>query len=581
MGIRIFASLMVFSAVVYTIYYIVKPYDTYFNSEEYSVMGYAAFIFITGVFLRIVRLFEERRILEHNTFYDVQWTQDLFSLVFENLPADTRTQSFERYLSNILMSKGIKGRVKEVILIQDYYEYTRLKSQVAELDEKLTEEGLNPKEKLLTKRNRGHLKQLLLDERERIINNELFRGKAIVVFQTIEAKLTIVKYFKYGFWKQLALKYFGCAYQGCFYKGNLLSTREAKEPQDMIFEQLYYPTINRVIRTVIAYLLSIIIIFFGLNTLGALQLWIRVAKDPETMFDRLKSTTFILRALVLSFFLGRSYRYANSLLIYGSHSAYDVGCLNYSIFSSFAIYVVVQCIIAFRNKQVWLNQLIQVLFIYLLQRVMLKAASIVSIWDSIQNGRMVIGTRLLSFTFQKLNEMYSKFDFMDGISTALPVLLVGFAYMAISPFILLPLIVVTLYIFAIVDKYRMIKWCAPMRLRSPDYILRAFKIYKWDCFCIFLGNIIGILEYALSIDQKEKFKHIVGYAIGAYMLGLFVAYVWWPESFHTEAKRKFYERNSKVHYTTVCKKFSSLYQDEDPLKEIIKEKEAESELAKE
>jgi len=573
MGIRIFASLIIFSGVVYTIYYIVKPYDTYFNSEEYSVMGYGAFIFITGVFLRIVRLFEERRILENNTFHDYQWTQDLFSLVFENLPADTKPQSFERYLSNILMVKGIKGRVKEVILIQDYYQYTRLKGQVAEFDEKLTEEGLNPRDKLQIKRTRNHMNQLMIDEREKIVNNKLFRGKAIVVFQTIEAKVAIFNYFKYGFWKQLAVKYFGCPFEGCFYKGNLISTKEAKEPQDMIFEHLYYPPISRIVRTVFAYLLSIIIIFFGLNTLGALQLWIRVAKDPETIFDRLRSTTFIVRALILSFFLGRSYRYANSLLIYGSHSEYDVNCLNYSIFSSFAIYVVVQCIIAFRNKQVWQNQLIQVFVIYLFQRAFLKGISIVSIWDSVQNSRLANGTRLLNFTFQKLSEIYSKFDFMDGISMALPVILVGFAYMAVSPFILLPLIILSLYVFAIIDKYRIIKCCAPMRLRSPDYILRAFKIYKWDCFCIFLGNTIAILEYALSVDQKEKYKHIVGFAIASYMLGLLVAYCWWPLSFHTEAKRKFYQRNKKVHYSTVCRKFSSLYRDEDPYQDIVKEAE--------
>jgi len=267
--------------------------------------------------------------------------------------------------------------------------------------------------------------------------------------------------------------------------------------------------------------------------------------------------------------LGKAYKFANNLSIHTTHSNYDLGCLNYSLFSSFVMFIIVQCRIAQESSEIWLSQLIQISLLYLSQRVLLKCFTIVSIWEKVQNSAYIIWSDLLSILFRKFNEMWSKFDIVDGISCAIPTIFIGFAYMGSNPFIFLPIIMISLYIFAIIDKHRMIKYCAPIKHRSADYMLRTFKVYRWDCFCIFFGSFITVIGYSISVSPEQD-KDMVGIAIAINLTAILFAYICWPEPLHSRAKKKFYEKNTNVRYETVSSQFSSLYQDAELIHENYK-----------
>lgn len=575
MGIRMFFALLIFSGLSYLAYLIVAEYNMTYASTQLSVIAYGAFIIAAGLVLRIVRLVEEKRVIDNNIFQELQWTEDLFSVRVRNLPKDTSLPDLKQYFEDLLFYKNVKGCVKEIILLQDFYKYTKVKKALAKADEKLKNSDkmrLDTKTKLTVKKEALESRLVLLESE--LLRSECFKGKAIVIFGTIEAKYTIYNFFKTS-WITAPFRHCcPCFSRKHYFKGNLLEVQEAIEPHDVIFENIHFPRVKRGIRKTIAYAISIAVIFYGLYELSGLQsdyIYSGISNGQQSLGDQIIAYSFVLRIIIINIILERSYYYANRLLIYPSSSEANISCLDYSIYTSFMLYVTTQSIAAMASRDLWIRQLLQMAIAYLVKISLIKCLP--TILNSVYLGKSAIinASKLVSNLVGKLRELYEEFDFMDGISGATPIIFIGFAYMTVNPFLFLPIIMITLYIFAIVDKYQMIKYCKPMEWKSANYVLKAFRVYKWESFCVYSGGLIAIGAYYYEVVENDQYDYDFFLCLCYIILAIIIAYIWWPIPLNTEAREKFYKKNSQAQYDSVKDTFSSFYKDENPLTKIMKE----------
>ena len=226
----------------------------------------------------------------------------MFSVLVEKIPLDSSPEQLRYFFNQILIKENVQGRVKDIIFLQDYYQYKDVQNKLEEVNKKLTHQGLSRDKERVLFFNKLLLEDQFKELQRQISKQRLFKGKAIVIFDTIQAKVFIYKLFAWKLWKAVAYRYFGLVLNKCYFKGKLLSVKEAKEPQDLILQNIYYPTIKKFIREVIVYSASYVIMFSCWDTLANLQFWIKTSKDPlwdyENPYNTLKATGFVLKILI-------------------------------------------------------------------------------------------------------------------------------------------------------------------------------------------------------------------------------------------------------------------------------------------
>ena len=94
-----------------------------------------------------------------------------------------------------------------------------------------------------------------------------------------------------------------------------------------------------------------------------------------------------------------------------------------------------------------------------------------------------------------LYDMYADFDFIGGISDSIPIIFIAFAFLTANPFKLLPVLALALYAFAIIDKYRIIKCCNLFSSKSANYMLKAFRVYRWITLLIVFAGYAVFNKY--------------------------------------------------------------------------------------
>ena len=492
MAIRIFLALLAFSSIVWGLLAIYKwqyPQD----SVQADIAGFGLLIIFGGIVLRIVRLYEEKRIKDHDILTHYQWTEDLFSLRVKGISKLTTIQELTVYFNRLLFNKGVKGTVRYVVLTQDYHQYSRVKMDIKQITEKLTKPNINPKVKETLEAKKLELETLLPQLQRKIINFEYFKGKAIIIFDSIEAKVAVQQFFNVCWLSRPLMWCFVSPFQKYYLNGQMLQVSEATEPLDLIFENLHYPRSKRFLRKVLAYTASMIIIIVGLNVLASLQVR-NISKGLESSTKLNTSQVladygFIIGMFIIGFVLEMAFRYATSLLIYHNVSERAIDYLNYSIYTSFMFYVVVQSfgVASIISTQQWIDQIITLAVMYLIKKLPLKMIPILITSKYVNSLSMFSPGTAKRNLLEKIQELYYEFEFTDGASCAIPIMFVGLGYMVTNPFVIIPIVVVILYIFAVIDKYTIIKCCGPLKIKSANYILKVFRAYKWDCFCFYWG----------------------------------------------------------------------------------------------
>ena len=576
MAIRIFIALLAFSGVIWIILAVYKlQYPK--HSTQADIIGFGALVVLGGIVLRVVRLYEEKRIKDHDILTHYQWTEDLFSLRVKGISKTTTIQELTVFFNKLLFNTGIKGNVRYVVLLQDYHQYNKLSTEVKVITEKLAKPNINAKAKESLEIKKLQLERLLPQLKMKIINFQYFKGKAIIVFDSIEAKVAVQQYFNVCWLSRPLMWCFVGPFQKLYLNGERLKVTEATEPRGLIFENLHYPRSKRFIRKLLVYTVSMIIIIIGLNGLAGLQMQNissgLESSDKLNVSEVLTNYGFIIGMFILGFVLEMAFRYTTSLLIYHNVSEQAIDFLNYSIYTSFMFYVVVQSfgVASIISTKQWINQIITLSVMYLIKKLPLRMIPILITSKFVNSLSMFSSGTLKRNILEKIQELYYEFDFTDGASCAIPIIFMGLGYMMTNPFIIIPIVIVILYIFAVIDKYVIIKCCGPLKIKSANYILKVFRAYKWDCFCFYWGGFISLVSYWELVDPKKKYRTTLYSFPVPIIIVLVLCYIKWPVPLYQETKKTFYEKNRNVQYSSVSKQFSSTYQIEDPVIKIIRE----------
>lgn len=570
MGIRIFFVLLAFSIFCNVGYIIAAKYYPSLYSEDTLVFMYALFILCAAFLLRFTRGREEKKLMNHPALLSLPWTQDLFSLLVEGLPTNVTKREVAVYFNKILASKNVSGSVKNVLLLQDYYEHTQIKAEIKQLD--IEYAGLKNKgpereqDEIQILARKSQLVGLLGQLEAKIINLECFRGKAIVIFDTIQTREIINSHFSIFFLLQPFSRCFPKIDKKCYYKTNKLTITQPPEPQDLIFENLYYPRKNRVFFRILAYIASIfltILFIFCLLIVNGLNFFSKPDFTSIEVADVLTSYGFVIGVLVLGFLLRIGYKFINSKLIHPSALASRVDTYNYSIYTSLLLYVPTQTIPIYFNIDLWTDQLMKVALLYFLERIVYKV--FMNRWEEYKKEKNNKNTLQANLTENNSKDTENEFDFIDGVNSTIPLIFMAFTSLILDRFAILAIIVISLYILAAIDKYWLIKSQESIKLKSASYMLKAFRVFSWDSPCIVVAGLVMFFTYnrALVSDGPSLIGLNWYWLLGVFLLVL-VLYVYLSKPLVTKIRETFFMENALKQYESVYGEFPFYYHSEDP-----------------
>ena len=173
-------------------------------------------------------------------------------------------------------------------------------------------------------------------------------------------------------------------------------------------------------------------------------------------------------------------------MIYSSRLDYELNRISFSIYSSTLLYFLFQIIPAIDLKVDWTLQLVKMISLCLLIKVGMTIA-IAVLASLIRKYTDRQAQNLKGWILRMVVGMSENFDFIAGINGGIPLVFIGVSYLTQNPLILLPALIVILYAFALVDKYRIIKLCKPLAVKSPKYMLSSFKAFQ----CTLIFSLMG------------------------------------------------------------------------------------------
>ncbi len=255
MSIRTFTALLIYTLLIMLIYFPLLEFVPSLQEQFPLFVAVAAYLISSGFFLRIFRERQEKKLVENNIMNNIPWSEDHFSLLLEGFPKETTKREIIAYLNDILLQQNNKGSVKHIILLQDYHEYALIKQKIRKIDkelEALRKNTSKEKYKLELLNNKSKLAGLLGQLEVEIIHFQNFKGKALIIFDTILSKVTIQNYFTnrsiLGRWTKIRRFY---------YKDQRLKVSTLPEPQDLVFENIHYSTAYRSFLKILAYCISL------------------------------------------------------------------------------------------------------------------------------------------------------------------------------------------------------------------------------------------------------------------------------------------------------------------------------------
>jgi len=569
-AIKLFFQIFLFSIIIYVLYFLVvetySAIDTGFTKVIAYTIGGVTATFIMKYSLKR----EDKRLLNHNALYNFQWSEDLFSLLLKNIPKECTKLEIQQYLQDILQKKQASpnATVREIIFVHDYYKFTRLSKKLKKRHNKLT-----ALQNQSTSKKRAQ-KSGLLEQKVSILKNQLstlqdeiqnlqhFRGKVIVIFNTMEAKDLIIQHFTVGKFEKLLIFLFRVYYKSYYIHGQRISCKEVPEPHNLMIENLHYPFSKRIYRTPLAYFASSAVFLLALGSLGTLSGWkleTLVQHTASLLDNEVYSYGLAILTMLLATILERIYRKTQSLFVYSSALRPQTSMVNYNMYVSLLLYVFIQGLLGYGNRNLWIDQLIKLSLLYVLKRLVLKAFAFIAF---IKTKNTEESKGLLASLVHKAKKKYVEFDFAKGLGYAFPLIFMGLAFIILSPFVLLPIFIASLYIFAIVDKYRMLKQCNVYPTKSARFMLAHFWVYRWAPLlaCYFSMGILYTYEKQEAPDAETS--SLFGLPMFICLIGLMFS-LCCGKPLDQRVAERFLQRNSRVEYESVSKEFSSFYQRED------------------
>ena len=566
MSIRVFVALLIFAGLLKEVYAYVTTNVAFMQSVAAQMIATIGYFLSTGLFLRIYREYQERKLVENSILTELPWTEDLFSLLIEGLPRDSTKKEITNFFNNVLQQEGVQGNVKKLIMLQDYHEYAQVKKNIRKLDKQLQSAGISERTKLKLLTKKSTLAGLLGQLEVEIIHLKCFKGKAIIIFDTIEAKNTICEYYQVS-------NYFASFSRDrkYFFKEKKFRFSKIPQPEDVIFENLHYSTGYRTFVITMTYILSFIVaagVIIGMLTFKPFTFSLD-SLSWDSFTEKMTSYYFIMGILILGFIMRRCYRNINRELIYSSNLQAETNTFIYSIWMSLLFVVPLQLIPPLTSPHASAERQLAIPLLYFLQVLIIKFISI--LFENRNERRpsnMTLNGLLVTLNTQKSQKNVTELDFSEGINGVIPLIFMAFTSLAINLIYIIPVIIVALYIVIILEKYRIKRFCNIYKSKSATYMLRVFTVFRWDCFCAFGVSVITLTQSGISLSSGSHFvSEVIYVACGLAFLSL-LCYIWWPESLDKKVSQEFIKRNLKVTYDSVCKEFTSFYETEDPLGRI-------------
>jgi len=563
-AIRVFSKVFVISLVSYLAYWILCHLDKEWENKDQMVKSFTGFTLFICFFVRFALEQENKRILENDQLYDSQWSEEHFALLAEGFPKSVSKQEIKEYFDSLISKERFGGSVLDVILIQDYNEYLKVKN---ELDDKIkkfekNDENTALASKITTLENK-------LNQMETEYRNFLhFKGKAIVIFDAMRPKVMLTRYFSHGFFKSIFMFFFRSCFNSYNFHNHRITIKELPEPQDLVIQNLHYPLTKQIIYKPFSYVVSLIVILCIFYILEDLEL-LKIHDEGTSILNKSFASYIIIAfTLALSYALEKLYYIAQKLIPYTSILEVKVRHLDFGFFVSIVLFVSSQVALGYGDFPKLTAQLIKLAFFYAL-KVSVKNAFI--IYSSQKTLQHLPGKTINNLSVNLLNKVQSafvQFGFITGIRNGLPLILIGMCLSLFNPILILPVLIGLLYGFTILDKYRMLKCCDVYTSKSAAHMTIPFKYYRWMPFMVLgygftIAGVFCALNLGKDFGSSKPFLSLMLITI----MGMIFFFCCCPKSLDLRVQEKFFERNAYVRYEAVCKEFSSFYKDVLPVNE--------------
>ena len=555
--IRTFGYIFLFFVLTFPLPWLIPK----FLPEEYStsirVQLEVFFAMIGLIMLKFLTRKELQRLAEEKVLYESQWSEDMFSVLVEGLPLDVTKEEISLHFKSLLSQDYHSARLVDVIYLHDYKRYFPIKKKLEKSCKKLkerNEKGVNSgdNDKLLKEIEK--LQRQIDQMNQEISQMKHFRGKIIVIFESIGAQNEIVQHFSYGRVKSLLISCFKSHYKQHYVRNHRMTVKTLPEPRDLQFQNLHYPKFTKRIRTIIGSITSYIFINLGLAAFAWIQFQ-RLEKNPKLTEYVLPIGTFLL-----CYFLEKGHKLFQKFYVHKSALDSKLDALNYYYRISSWIYISTQIIFAARFPENLPFSLLSLMLIYCLKTILVQLLQIYSTNKTLKKISETNSNSLVSGLLRKVTTKYVEFDFVKGLSRALPPLFIGSAFLVVKPIFLLPVLIGILYIIAVFDKYKIIKTCNLFSAKSAYYMLKPFWVYNWIPILGFGFNVARIQSTYPELFQMRTTVYFVCIAgsIG------FLTSCFFPKPLRTKVRERFVEMNGSVLYESVSASFSSSFRKKDP-----------------
>ncbi len=555
--IRIFGYTFLFYVLTFPLSWIIPKIVPDEYAAEAKIDIEIFIIMISLIMLRILPRRELKRIVEEKVLYESQWSEDMFSVLVEGLPLDVTKEEISYYFKSLLSQEYDSSRLVDIIYLHDYVKYVPIKKKLEKARKKLkkqNEKGIDSKKTEKLTKEIDKLETQLNQMNQEISQMKHFRGKVIVIFESIASQNEIVQLFRYGRIKSLLISCFKSCYKQYYLRNNRIAVKTLPEPRDLQFENLHYSKCTKRTRATIGWITSFVLIQLGLFVFGQVQFQ-KAKENPKLMKYLLPIGTFILFAV-----LEKGHKLFQKFYVHKSALDSKLDALNYYNRISTWTYLSSQMVFSTLSPENFTSSLLWLMLVYGIKTILGKAFQIYSTNKSLQKISEKNSDTLVGGLLKKVRKKYIEFDFIKGISRALPPLYIGAAFLVTNPLALLPILIGVLYITAILDKYKIIKTCDLFSAKSAYYMLKPFWIYNWIPV---VGVASGIMRIRLMYPGLYQIKLLISW-IGIGGVILLASTAFFARPLRKTVKERFVEMNGSVLYESVSDSFSSSFRKKDP-----------------
>ena len=557
---------------LYALYTIVNEYIFPLENTVSMLIIRVIFTILIGVLVRVLIRKEENTLVEYSVLNNLPWTEDMFSLLIDGISNRAKKEEIIFYFRGILNSLDVTGNIKDLIFIQDYSEHAQIKQAIKELDEQLmrkdSKQIKNSGVKLLNKKSQ--LAGLLGQSEAKIINFELFKGKAIIIFNNIQAKMAVLQYYNESYKRSMSNNLDKFPKQFCLNNANLVIS-DISAPQETYFENLHSGRCKLICAKIFLYITSLVAVLAAQIALLRIDFNELVTNNnfqslAAAVAERMYSYEFITGSVLLDFLI----QYIFSILNNKFPHATMLGCytqaINFRIYATLLLYFPMQMIPLYVNPDIWLAQISKVSLVYsaillivkLLQmyfkiRTLDRQHTLSEIERSLSSGKASNG---------------EDYNCIERILSIIPLLFTAFIAVALNYFIVLLIVMSTLYLVTLMDKYMIFKYYKLPNKRSLTYMLTTFQILRWDLFIIYaVGLSRNVVDYQMTFSKGDwNITSIILWVLT--FITVVLSLVFWPISLEANVKKRFMESHSDITHEKVSERFESSYFKVNPLSKI-------------